>query len=288
MSQVSALAGVASGTIAINGVDFAIDPTAQSLQGVLDAINASAADVTASFADDRVTIVANLASSSLVLEEGGTGFWDALGIVAGTYDPETTDTGDDGDGGDGGGDSGDSGEGDGDGDEGDDDTEPESVETTTSSGLGRFGRLGTSRIGSLFGQFSRRFSGILRGDLRGSAATEVVKIRSQLAGVVRSSIAHALEGFDGFKASGGRFDTGLGVSFDFSESALDVISIREDELQRALRSNSTRVRALLFAESKNSSPDGVMVALVDQLKSVESSLRTRVGDSTSLVLDARA
>jgi len=90
LTDVPRFSSVQSGNININDVAIAIDVDVDSLNDVLDRINASDADVTASFDSTamRVTIVSNDLSQELILDSGGTGFFPALDISNGTYQPE--------------------------------------------------------------------------------------------------------------------------------------------------------------------------------------------------------
>ena len=89
LAEVERFSSVQSGTISINSVAVSIDVDADSLNDVLDRINASGAGVTASFDDaaQRVIIVSDDPSAELVLESGETGFFSALEISDGTYHP---------------------------------------------------------------------------------------------------------------------------------------------------------------------------------------------------------
>jgi hypothetical protein len=89
LTDVPRFSSVQSGSININDVAIDIDVNVDSLNDVLDRINASEAGVTASFDDttQRVTIVPNDSSQMLILDSGGTGFFPALDISNGTYQP---------------------------------------------------------------------------------------------------------------------------------------------------------------------------------------------------------
>ena len=89
LKDVARFSSVQSGNININGVAIAIDVNVDSLNDVLDNINASDAGVTASYLDmaQRVTIVSNDPNQDLILDSGGTGFFTALEISDGTYEP---------------------------------------------------------------------------------------------------------------------------------------------------------------------------------------------------------
>ncbi|GMV93549.1 MAG: hypothetical protein AMXMBFR82_33270 [Candidatus Hydrogenedentota bacterium] len=65
---------IEAGTFSINGVQFNVDPTTDSLDSILNAINSSAAGVTATYnaATDRVTIANTAASDTSVINFGAT------------------------------------------------------------------------------------------------------------------------------------------------------------------------------------------------------------------------
>ena len=92
---VAEFSGIQSGNILINGTSIAIDPSSDSLMSAIDKINASAADVTATFdtQTQKVTIEANNPESVLDIDSNGTGFFAALNIPDGRVDPEAVGRG---------------------------------------------------------------------------------------------------------------------------------------------------------------------------------------------------
>ncbi|MDX1515462.1 MAG: flagellin hook IN motif-containing protein [Woeseiaceae bacterium] len=95
LADVSQFASVQSGDLLINGRSISIDTASDSLADVLDRINASPANVVASFDDatQRVVIEARDAASVLEIDSNGTGFFGALNIVEGRVDPEAVSRG---------------------------------------------------------------------------------------------------------------------------------------------------------------------------------------------------
>ena len=83
-------AEITAGTYTINGVAFTVDPTANSLQDVLNAINGSAAGVTASYnaTTDKVTIANTTAGDTSIINFGATdddsNLLDVLSVTQGT------------------------------------------------------------------------------------------------------------------------------------------------------------------------------------------------------------
>lgn len=87
IGQLEQFNAVTSNTLSINGVSIAVDTVNDSLDQILSRIEASAANVTASLVNNRVYLQANDTESSLELDDGNTGLFDALGIRAGSHDP---------------------------------------------------------------------------------------------------------------------------------------------------------------------------------------------------------
>jgi len=95
LEDVAAFSSVSAGNVLINGQSIAIDPAADSLATVLDSINASPADVTATFDDatQQVLIEANDSATVLELDSNGTGFFGAINMLEGRLDPESVSNG---------------------------------------------------------------------------------------------------------------------------------------------------------------------------------------------------
>ncbi len=87
LSRLTAFSGVSSGTIELNGVGIAVDVDVDTLDDLIQRINAAGAGVTASLGGDRLTFTRHGPSNALTLDEGGTGFFSALGIEPGTHQP---------------------------------------------------------------------------------------------------------------------------------------------------------------------------------------------------------
>lgn len=89
LDNVAQFSSVQAGSLLVNGTPIAVDPSSDSLDSLLDSINASAADVTASFnaQTQLVTIAANDPESVFELDSNGTGFFAAINMVEGRVDP---------------------------------------------------------------------------------------------------------------------------------------------------------------------------------------------------------
>ena len=88
LAEVESLSAVQSGSISVNGVSIDIDVNTDSLNDILDRINASEADVTASYDSNakRVSLVSNDAEGQLILDSGSTNFFTEVAISDGTYE----------------------------------------------------------------------------------------------------------------------------------------------------------------------------------------------------------
>ena len=89
ISSVSGLSAITSGSFEINGESIAIDTTTDSLDDVIDRINASAAGVVATLLPDESKLSLTNASKEdpLVLSDGTSNFFSALAIDPGTHEP---------------------------------------------------------------------------------------------------------------------------------------------------------------------------------------------------------
>jgi hypothetical protein len=90
MDDVAAFSSVSSGNFVINGTQIAIDTSNDSLETVINRINASPAGVIASFDEtsQRVLIEARDAETRLDIDSNGTGLFAALNMPEGRVDPE--------------------------------------------------------------------------------------------------------------------------------------------------------------------------------------------------------
>lgn len=85
---------ITAGTFSINGVQFNVDPTTDTLDSVLNAINASSAGVTASYdsATDAVTIANTAAGDTSIINLGGadstSNFLAAINVASATQLPD--------------------------------------------------------------------------------------------------------------------------------------------------------------------------------------------------------
>jgi hypothetical protein len=87
MDEVTALAGITTGTLTINGVDIAIDTSVDTLDDVLNRINSSDAGVQASYSDTTgaLSIANQTTSADLVVGGDSSGLLSRFNVAEGTY-----------------------------------------------------------------------------------------------------------------------------------------------------------------------------------------------------------
>jgi hypothetical protein len=85
LSATARFSSMRAGSFDVNGVSIQVDPTADTLDDLLDRITASAAGVTASYdsAADTLLFTPTIAGSTLSLENDTTGFFAAAGVMTG-------------------------------------------------------------------------------------------------------------------------------------------------------------------------------------------------------------
>ena len=88
LESVTQFSNVQSGSFVINGTSIAVDPQSDSLDDVIDRINASGADAVATFdpAAKRVVITGDNPDADLIIDANGTGIFSALNMPEGRLD----------------------------------------------------------------------------------------------------------------------------------------------------------------------------------------------------------
>ena len=91
IAQVSSLSSINDGTFSINGVQISVDTATESLDDIINKINNSAANVTASLdlASGLLSVTSNNPQATLVLENGTSNFFSGVNITEGTFSPST-------------------------------------------------------------------------------------------------------------------------------------------------------------------------------------------------------
>ena len=91
IQDVDPLNGITTGTAFVNGVGISVDIGADSIEDVIDQVNASGAGVTMTLSADgqRVSLVSDNRKESITLADGDTNLWSELGLELGETKPRT-------------------------------------------------------------------------------------------------------------------------------------------------------------------------------------------------------
>lgn len=87
IGELAQFAQVTSNSLQVNGNAVAVDILTDSLEDILERIEQNVPGVTATLSNDRVYLRATDPTSTLELDDGGTGLLAAIGVREGTHDP---------------------------------------------------------------------------------------------------------------------------------------------------------------------------------------------------------
>lgn len=92
LGELAAFAAVGAGTLTVNGTAVAFDPGTDSLTDLAARINAAGTGATASVdtATGRLLLTGDDPAADLVLDDGGSGLLEALGVTAGSHRPTSS------------------------------------------------------------------------------------------------------------------------------------------------------------------------------------------------------
>lgn len=92
LGQLADFAAVGAGTLTVNGTAVTFDPAADSLEDLAARISAAGVGATADLdtGSGRLSLVADDPAANLVLDDGGSGLLEALGISAGSHRPTSS------------------------------------------------------------------------------------------------------------------------------------------------------------------------------------------------------
>ncbi|MHC4853319.1 MAG: flagellin hook IN motif-containing protein [Planctomycetota bacterium] len=250
LSQVGALSGISDGNFKINGINFDVDTSADTLTDIVDRINASGAGVTAAYdqATDKFTVTSDSAGVDLTLEDGTSSFFTGVNITTGTIS---------GGGGEGG-----------------------PVEKTTAL-VQRFE--GASELPSLLEDFSKSLNELFKSAFGDEGLG--VELPSNL---LQDAITDVFERvFD--EEGGDRLRTGIGIEFIFDDPDNDVVRIDNDRLQNAT-DNEIELLADFLTADNGADQKGLLPALDEALEALGLSLVDKLDPVSShgLIVDLRA
>jgi len=266
IAEVASLSGVQSGTFTINGVDIAVDVANDSVQEVIDRINASGTGVTAGvdLSNDRITLTGNT-TDPIVLDSGDTNFFASVGMAEGMHAPTVQRA-------------------------------ANAVylgsalqalsEATSFKGIGGGSRSGGSdgeqsgdaeMIATMVNMTANSMNSLFDDANFNAAPNRSVK---QARSEIRSAIASA------FGSDGPAYKSGVGIDFDFGEQDNNVASVDQERLGSVLtaKGGAASVRDALFG----SGAKGLLAHLDEGLNRALANLQSNLGSSSGVFLDISA
>lgn len=251
VANVAALSGISSGTFSINGVNFSIDTARDSLSEIISRINGGGAGVVASYTSDKIHLSPQTPSGSVILADGTSQFFSALGITPGTYEAEI---------------------------------ETSEISVTRRGGSDRLAEALTTRMTDINQQLQALFSTLKNLAKQG----EENKYPSAFRQAVRDAFSEVMkispENVDNNPAV--RLQTGFELrdtSSHFGGFAFDATAIRN-----ALQQRPNRVLDLLLNEKNQNGSQGMLAAMTQALDEIAEDLVRRLGPGPGRLLDVAA
>ncbi len=244
IAQVLALSSIQTGTFRINGVQLSVDVNADSLDDVLQRINASAAGATASFdaGSKVVKLQSTTTGADLVLDNETSDFFDVLQITPGTY-----------------------------------------AAPSSGSGRRRGVRFSRERLfRSDLGEVARALRSVYAVPLEGAVGERALGVRSSLKNTLVQAF-ESLTGTPASadeEQEPLRLKTQLGFDFDFVHPEGDVLDVDRRELARALKRSTRDLQQMLFGEG--TSQKGLVEALRNEVERLEKEIATEVAQGRPL------
>ena len=149
-------------------------------------------------------------------------------------------------------------------------------------------RIGAKKIQKEFGKLDLKLSDLILNKAGEPIEGDANAVKSSL----KSSVLTALKNTLDFDASGvdknGIVDTGLGITFDFTENADSLIEVNFNKLLDGLRRNPSRLMKFIFQEETQNQGVGLLETFADQLDYSKKSLANTLGVNSGINLDVFA
>lgn len=149
-------------------------------------------------------------------------------------------------------------------------------------------RIGAKKIQKEFGKLDLKLSDLILNKAGEPIEGDANAVKSSL----KSSALTALKNTLDFDASGvdknGIVDTGLGITFDFTENADSLIEVNFNKLLDGLPRNPSRLMKFIFQEETQNQGVGLLETFADQLDYSKKSLANTLGVNSGINLDVFA
>ncbi len=149
-------------------------------------------------------------------------------------------------------------------------------------------RKGAEILRKQLGRFEEQLSELLKAEGNTKTATEAKSLRDGLKTSVLESLKNTLNLNASDVESYGIIDTGMGITFDFSDSADSLIDIDYNEMLDSLRKNPKRLMRFLFQEQNDQKESGLLQAIGEHLDVSKRKFARALGVNSGLNLDVFA
>lgn len=257
IDTVGALSGLSSGTFYVEGQEFSIDTSVDSLSDILDSVNEAQLGVRAAYTGSRIVFTAEEAQNSFSLAEGTSGFFAAFGIEVGSFKPGEL-------------------------------SGPASGVSRPGKSPGKV-RSASQSIEKRFGALKERLQEFFGEELGGSASAKAMRktLRSSMGSALRGVLRESLD-LSASQVGQGTVDTGFGLVFNFDANGGNpFLELRESEIFEGVRRNQGEVKEFLFGK-KLGEQQGFFAAVDAALAASQKSLALVAGESVGTLFVAYA
>jgi len=149
-------------------------------------------------------------------------------------------------------------------------------------------RKGADTLRKKLGSFEKELSVLLKAETNSDTSADAAFLREGLKSTVLLSLKNTLNLNTSDVEIAGIIDTGMGITFDFSESAESLIDIDYNEMLDSLRRNPKRLMKFLFQEEGDQREAGLLQAIGEHLDNSKRKFARALGLNSGLNLDVFA
>lgn len=149
-------------------------------------------------------------------------------------------------------------------------------------------RRGAETLELQFGKFEKTLSELLAGGESAETSASASSVRESLKASVLAALKNTLNLEPSDVETDGVIDTGLGIRFDFSETAENLVEVDFEKMLDVLRRKPSRLMKFIFQEAGGQKDSGLLEAIADQLDVTKRKLANALGANSGLHLDVFA
>lgn len=251
------LSAIRSGNFFVEGREFSVDVSVDSLSDVIGSINNADLGVSATYTGNRVVFTADEARNSFSLLDGSSNFFAALGLEVGTFKPGET-------------------------------SGPTSGVSRSGGTAGKL-RSSSESIEKRFSKLEEMFGEFFSQELFSQSA---VGMRESLYSSFSTSVRNLLKeslGMSSTEVDQGNVDTGFGIVFNFNQSeGKPFLELKNSSVYEGVRADRSGVKAFLFGSFSAKEEDGFFAVLDKALASMQTGLMNATGVGAGFLLSTFA